>query len=261
MQRRPDEQYPPEEFGGQPPLDPVNPAAQPPVDPGYTAQPYTMEPGYAAQPDQPLSGRPSPAYDRGADTSASEQMADYAQDRDTGHATHHQGLDTSHWLKLSELANRPIVDLTNGAKLGQLDDLVLGDDHSRVVGFATQGKILHGPAAYPVQDATIGSDAITLPAGSLQGFDEQRMKGMPLGRPLVGMRLLSTTGNILGQIKDVRFDPKSWAVAYEIEGAGNLLQRLFHPGTALPASAIQSYGQDAIIVGEAAAEQYLGSDR
>jgi uncharacterized protein YrrD len=167
------------------------------------------------------------------------------------------GLDTSGWLRFADLINRPIIDLANGAKLGHLDDLVLSDDHSRVVAFVSRSRFVHGPTTYPVRGATIGQDAITLAAGSLQGFDEQRMRGMPLARPLIHMPLLSTKGNVVGRIKDVRVDPRTWAVAYEVEGAGNLLQRLLHPGAALPASAIQSYGEDAIIVGEAAAEQYL----
>jgi uncharacterized protein YrrD len=268
MQRRPDEPYPEQNLSGQPPYDPANQAPIQPgtsdyIGPGYGGQPGTMPPASA---DQSAPREPTLAYDRSAAAAASQQMHAYAHEHDNNplHREHHEraGLDTSDWLKLSDLINRPIVDLTNGAKLGQVEDIVLGDDHSRVVGFVTQGKILQGHAAYPVQGATIGQDAITLPASSLQGFDEQRMKGMPLARPLIGMRLLSTTGNILGHMKDVRFDPQSWTVAYEVEGAGNLLERMFHPGgNVLPASANQSYGQDAIIVSEAAAQKYLGGDR
>jgi sporulation protein YlmC with PRC-barrel domain len=92
----------------------------------------------------------------------------------------------------------------------------------------------------------------------MQGFDAQGLKGMPLARPLVGMNLMTDDGRVVGKVTDLRFDPDTRAAALRVEGTSNLLQRLIHQGSTLPASAMQAYGQDALVLSDAAAKQHLG---
>lgn len=215
-------------------------------------------------PYEPARNDPRAALDRPPDeytpnieatAAADEQIHSYVFER---HHPNEHGPGAHAWVKLTDLIGRPLLDLENGRKLGTLDNLVLTTDYRFVAGFVTQDATVSPPPVIPARGATIGQDAIVIPAASLQSFEPTSFAGMPLARRLIGMKLITTGGKMVGKVTDVRFDPRSDAAFLQVEDEGNVLQRLMRQATTLPMPAIQTFGQDVLIIGEDAAKQYLG---
>lgn len=243
-----------------PPEQPVPPLGR--THPGFANDqqyihdtPYPYEP--ARNDPRAALNRPPAEYTPNleATASADQQIHSYVFQRH--HANEH-GPAASAWVTLCDLIGRPLLDLENGRKLGTVDNLVLTRDYQFVAGFVTQDATVSPPPVYPARGATIGQDAIVIPAASLQNFDPTSFRGMPLARRLLGMKLITTGGKAVGKVTDVRFDPRSDAAFLQVEDEGNILQRLMRQATTLPMPAIQTFGQDVLIVGEDAAKQYFG---
>ncbi|HEX6819031.1 MAG TPA: PRC-barrel domain-containing protein, partial [Ktedonobacterales bacterium] len=103
--------------------------------------------------------------------------------------------------------------------------------------------------------------AIVIPAASLQQVDPISFRGMPLARRLIGMKLVTTGGKAVGKVTDLCFDPTTDAAFLQVEDEGNVLQRLMRQATTLPMIAIQTFGQDVLIISEDAAKRHLGEKR
>jgi sporulation protein YlmC with PRC-barrel domain len=266
---------PPAPAHGQPVLNPqayynhgaVSGPPEQPVPPlGRTHGEFTNDQEYIAStpyPYEPARNDPNAALDRPpaqytpnmeATAAASQQMHSYAYEQEH---TGERGSLANAWVRLTSLLGRPLLDLENGRKLGRVENLVLTRDHRFVAGFVAQDASVAVPPVYPARGATIGEDAVVLPAASLQEFSPESFRGMPLARRLLGMAIVTAGGKIVGKVTDVRFDPQSHEVFLQVEDEGNLLQRLLRQSTIVPATAIHTYGQDVLVVGEAAARQYL----
>lgn len=269
---------PPPQAGAQPALNPqayynhgaVSGPPEQPVPPfGRTHPEIKSDAAYIQNteyPYEPARNDPRAALDRPpsqytpnmeATAAADQQMHSHVYQQQH---QHEHGPEASAWVRLTSLIGRPLLDLENGRRLGRLENLVLTPDYRFVAGFVVQDPTVSPPPVYPARGATIGEDAIVLPAASLQNFSPESFRGMPLARRLLGMPLVTVGGKMVGKLVDVRFDPQTLAVFLQIDEAGNVLQRLLRQPTTIPASAIQTYGQDVLIVTEAAAQQYL-SDR
>jgi len=277
MQERPDESelnpqpnIPGEPIPGQPPTTP-SPNQQPyqsgpPNPPRWTGTEITSNEQYIAStpyPYEPARNDPRAAPDRPnsdytpnmeASAAASEQMRSLASEQQRAR----DEAAARAWVRLTALLGRSLLDLENGRRLGKVEDLVLTRDYRFVAGFVAQDAALALPPVYPARGATIGEDAIVLPAASLQNTSPESFKGMPLARRLLDMRLVTVGGKLVGKMTDVRFDPETHEVFLQVEDEGNLLRRLLHQSTVIPATAVQTYGQDVLIVSDAAARQYLG---
>ncbi len=275
MQERPDESernaqpnIPGGSVPGQPPTTPNPQPSQnePPDPPRRTDAEITSDEQYIAStpyPYEPARNDPRAALNRPASdytpnieasAAASEQMHSYASEQQRAR----DEAAARAWVRLTALLGRPLLDLENGRRLGKVEDLVLTRDYRFVAGFLAQDATVALPPVYPARGATIGEDAIVLPAASLQNVSPESFKGMPLARRLLDMRLVTVGGKIVGKVTDARFDPEARELFLQIEDVGNLLQRLLHQSTVIPATAVQTYGQDVLIVSDAAARHYLG---
>lgn len=167
--------------------------------------------------------------------------------------------DAERWITLSRLRGMPLVDLTNGSHVGTVDDVVLSSDYRYIEGYLSRGGLLRHDAEFPAEGATIGRDAITIPAGLLEHFDRRRLAHLPRGKSISGLRLLTDTGRRVGLVRDLRFDRRTGALAgYEfVPEGGSVLDRLRGRANLLPLAAIARHGRDALIVGEDHAGQYI----
>ncbi len=264
MQEHPQERPTESELNAQPggPVAP-EPSAHPlgPTQPEFATEaeyieqtPYPYEP--ARNDPRAARTRPPSEYTPNlrATAAADQQMRTQAY---TQEHQRERGPEARAWVRLTTLIGRPLLDLENGRRLGRLDNLALTRDSRFVAGFVVQDAAISLPPVYPARGATIGQDAIVLPAASLQDVSPESFRGMPLARRLLEMPLVTVGGKLVGKVTDVRFEPETFTVFLQVEDEGNLLQRLLHQFTVLPATAIQTYGQDVLIVSDAAARQYL----
>ncbi len=212
--------------------------------PDRNDQSTPIEPGYLAQPGYPL------------EHTGGEQAAPTAQPE---HGAPPEG-ETG--VLLSRLKGLPIVDVSTGTRIGEVEDVLLSLDHRYVEAFTVRGGFLRKEKAIPATGATIGEDAIAvrLPPGAEGELDATRAGSLPRAHRLLSLRLLTDAGRIAGKVVDVRLDPRSGLVlAYEVrpvdEGLADRLRRT--PPHVLPATAVQQHGEDALIISDALARQYL----
>jgi sporulation protein YlmC with PRC-barrel domain len=158
------------------------------------------------------------------------------------------------WVSFSQLVGHPLVDITEGRKIGEVRDVLLDEQRRFIQAFATRGGLFHGPTYVPALKATIGVDAVTFQPGALEGQDTSWLDRLPRASETIGMRVLTDTGKLIGTVDNLRLDPNnSTVLALEVkpEHTG-LLHRLGSGRRLMPATGVISYGPDTIVAQETA---------
>src|SRR5215208_1619405 len=114
-------------------------------------------------------------------------------------------------LRGKELRGRAVVDLDAAEKIGGLVEIVLDPASQRVAGLIVSeqpgglGKgrqlVLPAPAV-----RAVGPDAITVRRGCEPGFELWQLSGLPRLSQLIGRKVVSYSGSLLGTIEDVLID-------------------------------------------------------
>jgi uncharacterized protein YrrD len=209
--------FPPPEASS---LPPTQPARQPPGTPASEQYYQPMPP----QPPLPQAAAPEPL--------AAGQPAGGGQ-----------------WVTFSQLRNHPLVNIYEGREIGRVADVLLDEQRRVIQAFATKKGLLHGPTYVPNIKASIGVDAITFQPGTLEGQDTSWLDNLPRASELLGARILSEGGQMLGTVENIRFlQDNGMLLAYEVKPAQTgVMHRLSRSRRLLSAASIISYGPDAII--------------
>jgi uncharacterized protein YrrD len=157
------------------------------------------------------------------------------------------------WVTFAQLRNHPLVNISEGREIGRVADVLLDEQRRVIQAFATKKSFLRGPTYVPAVKASIGVDAITFQPGALEGQDTSWLDNLPRASALMGMRVLSQGGQVLGSVENIRFQQDNgMLLAFEIipEQTG-ITHRLSRGRRLLPATSIISYGPDAIIARDA----------
>ena len=136
-------------------------------------------------------------------------------------------------IRASELRGRPVVDLGSALKLGEIDEVALDPEGRRVAGLVLGRPTLlgGGGAADPFVPASavhaIGGDVVTVHGGAeTSGVD---LSGFPRLGQIVGRKVVTHAGTVLGPIDDVLVEPSDGRIVGYTLGAGGPggLGRLF----------------------------------
>ena len=262
MQQSPEQQ-------GNPPVPPVQPApaisqqpSYPPMQPAQATSQELENPSppdaqsptiplsaaSTAQPTQPLrppapQGESQPVYPPGASPMTAAPLPQQAP-----------LVQRVSWIAFSKLIGHPLIDITEGRKVGEVHDVLLDQQRRFVQAFSTKGGLLRGPTYVPAMKATIGVDAVTFQPGALEGQNTSWLDTLPKASEIIGMRVLTDTGKLIGTVDDLRLDPhNSTLLALELkpEHAG-ILHRLSSGRRLMPATGVISYGPDTIVAQETA---------
>ncbi len=216
---------PPQQPPMQPPEQPpMQPPEQPPsqAQPGF--QPPPMQQPGVQQPDvQPAAPQPMQQPPSG-----------------------------THWFAFSQVRGFPLVNISSGEKIGEVGDVLL-DTHRRVAqAFVTKVGFVHlrGPTYIPLENANIGRDAITFQPKAVTERDVEQMKSLPKVSELLGARVLSNIGELIGAVADAHFDQNDGTLlAFEIkpEGAALRQRMLGSQNITLPVSGVVSFGPNLIV--------------
>lgn len=213
----------------QPPTIPVSPASR-----GVPTQPLRPQaPQEEGQPIQRPEASPVPSTPRPQQASSVQR---------------------TRWVSFSQLIGHPLVDITEGRKIGEVRDVLLDEQRRFIQAFSTKGGLLRGPTYVPAMKATIGVDAVTFQPGTLEGQDTSWLDRLPKASEIIGRRVLTDTGKLIGTVDNLRLDPNnSTLLALEIkpEHAG-ILHRLGSGRRLMPATGVISYGPDTIVAQETA---------
>jgi sporulation protein YlmC with PRC-barrel domain len=151
-------------------------------------------------------------------------------------------------MKASRLKGMPVLSLTEGARVGNVKDLLLDTAAQRVTMLLLSTPA--GESFVPFEKLrSIGSDAVTIEsAAATEGTTGQTaVTGMRAVGELLGLAVTSAEGTHLGDVKDLEFDVQD----------GRLLEIALHKGGVLgiggtsltvPASAIRSIGPKLVAV-------------
>jgi uncharacterized protein YrrD len=229
---------------GQPPpsyAEPTQPIGQPPISPSDTLVPPAQPAPQAPEGEyrQPTQGQEPPPQQAPGDS-----FAQLPQPSPSGVSP-----GRAHWVTFSRLRGHPLIDISEGKTIGTVHDLLLDQQRRAIQAFLTKGGLFHKASLVPALRATIGADAITFQPGALAGQDTSWLDELPKASQVLGMRVHSNTGQLLGTVEELRIDPASAAlVALELAPAQTgIPHRLGTARRLLAANSVISYGSDTIV--------------
>jgi len=161
-------------------------------------------------------------------------------------------------MKATELRGMPVVSIAGAENLGDVQDLVLNPDAQHVV--AVRIRLLPEGIVKTVSaiDARVGHDAVTImDSKSVTEEELTEVEGSVDLSKLLGTRVLSHGGNLMGHIEDVEIDANLIITGYEI-GKG-ALSDLFGGRSSLPAASSMHYVKEMLMVPDEVVTELEGS--
>ena len=156
--------------------------------------------------------------------------------------------------KGKELQGLAVVDIGTGTKLGSVDEPIVSLSDGRIVGVMVKGGS-GGRRGYVAAGdiRSIGTDAVTVASGDVlhdeADLDEATREAWEARKHLVGNKVMTEGGSLLGTVSDYYVDEHAARVAGLTIGGG-----LLSSEDALAADRVVSVGPDAIVVREEAGE-------
>ena len=158
----------------------------------------------------------------------------------------------ANWVTFTQLRGHPLIDITAGKTIGTVDDVLLDEHRKAIQAFRTKGGLFHRSNLVPAVQATIGADAVTFQPGALSGQDTSWLDALPKASQIIGTRVLTNTGQLLGTVDNLRLDRDGAAlIALELvpEQTG-IAHRLGSVRRLLASDSVISYGPDTIVAME-----------
>jgi sporulation protein YlmC with PRC-barrel domain len=127
-------------------------------------------------------------------------------------------------IRATELSGRAVVDIDAAERLGRVDKIVLDPDARQVAGFVvSRGSSILGGGDHTTLPASsvhaVGPDAITVRSQAAEPAD--RLSHLPRVSDMVGRKVVSETGKVLGKVHDVLIDERDGRiVGYALAGDG-----------------------------------------
>jgi sporulation protein YlmC with PRC-barrel domain len=139
-------------------------------------------------------------------------------------------------MMLTELTGRPVLDLATATTVGNVADFVIDPAARRVVGFQLAG--VKGTRHWLAWEAmnSLGPDALTVDREDVLGEPPQGARGLRADK-VIGGRVLTDSGRLLGDLMDVDIDPQTGSLA-----------ALAVDGASMPAEALIGVGSYATVV-------------
>lgn len=141
-------------------------------------------------------------------------------------------------MLFSQANGRKIVSSSNAEKVGKVAGFVVDPRRRRVLAVRVK-KSQTGDVLRWSDLTAFGTDAVTVSDASMLGSGGDDVAALSdKAHRLVGKRVLSTTGDELGKLGDVDFDPET----------GALTRLLVKDGPEVPAESLVGVGSYAVVV-------------
>lgn len=155
------------------------------------------------------------------------------------------------WVTFSQLRGHPLVDASKGQEVGEVQDVLLDQRFQGIQALMYKAGLFQGSELVPVSQARLGLDAVMFQPGTQTKQDRSAMSHLPKASDIIGRRVLTDTGQLLGVVDDLRFEQYSHRllgieVAPEVGGR----ERMGGRAHFLSSSTMLSVGPDAIMVSE-----------
>lgn len=116
-------------------------------------------------------------------------------------------------MKVDTLKGMAVVSISDGAKLGRIDDLLFDMRPPHVAAFRISGDGQHALIPFD-QVRSIGSGAVTVPGREVVRWARAHsdVNNLPNLRDLSKLKVVDEAGAFLGTAKDVEIDPQNGCI-------------------------------------------------
>lgn len=150
-------------------------------------------------------------------------------------------------MKATQMRGMPVVSIADAATIGEVQGLVLNPDDQRVVAVRINSGTEGVVKTVSSLEVRVGHDAVTIKDSRSVGEEElTEVNGTIDLATLVGTKVLTHAGNLLGTVEDVELDAELNITGYEI-GKG-ALSNLFGGKSTLPAGKGIHYVKNILMV-------------
>ncbi|GAC1518583.1 MAG: hypothetical protein NVS2B16_24040 [Chloroflexota bacterium] len=160
-------------------------------------------------------------------------------------------------MKFGDLKNRPVVSVADARRLGYVETLLLDLDSQKILGLRVrQGGLLTHRGAVLLHDVkAVGDDAVTLEDASRLNSENKfsEFKNCSDLGPILGARVLTESGTVLGSVADVDVDLQAGTISGYVLG-GNLLDRVRGQEHVIQPATVKTIGDKMIVVANDAAQ-------
>ena len=149
-------------------------------------------------------------------------------------------------MKFSELKGRAVVNVEDAKKIGEIDNLLLEPDTRQVSSLKVKtGGLFSTPLTIAIsQLMNIGPDAVTIKADTVSTNQAPSAQETVEVSSLLGNKVVTDAGALLGEVHDVLLDPVSAAVTgYEVREGG-----IFAKSLEISATPEVRYGDNLITI-------------
>lgn len=151
-------------------------------------------------------------------------------------------------MKAATIKKSAVVSISDGAKLGHVDDVLFDLGGLRVAGLNISASGQR--ATLPFADIhSIGHDAITVPTNEVARWatTNTALAGLPGLDQMGKLKVVNEAGTLLGTVHDVEIDPKSGAITQVQAHKGGVLG-VGGTTVTLAAKDIRSIGDEVMVV-------------
>lgn len=166
--------------------------------------------------------------------------------------------NTQH-IKWSELHGIAIVSLSDGKKIGTVEDFYFDPTSQHIIALRVKTGLLGHRILNATAINTVGRDAITTPNEETLQHESNspQLTGMISGQNLTSYRVMSESGTVVGKIGNLFL---TWAeptapVLSMLELSGGLLEGLTGKHQDFPANQVLRYGADVIVIPDSVGQQ------
>jgi uncharacterized protein YrrD len=132
-------------------------------------------------------------------------------------------------MKFSELKGRAVINVEDATKVGEVENLLLDPGSRKVLGLKVKTSgLFSSPLIVAVpQIINIGPDAVTVKADLSSSDKAKSEKEWVELTDILGNKVVTDAGTMVGEIHDVLLDPVSAAVTgYEVREGGMFAKSL-----------------------------------
>jgi len=166
--------------------------------------------------------------------------------------------------KSSELLGLPVISLEDGTKVGHIKGLIVNPAAKAVTALVVEGRGVFKEQRF-IPFAKVHSGGVNAVTVS-RGQSAQKAANLPEivqlwkdRTPLIGARLVTESGEILGTVGDYASDPATGAVA-GLEVAPSALGAALKGRSWLPAGSLRTLGKEIIVAGDQARDEITPLD-
>jgi uncharacterized protein YrrD len=161
--------------------------------------------------------------------------------------------------KWSELKGMPVVSLAEGKKIGTWEDFYFEPATQIIYAFRVKTGLLSHKLLLVAQINTIGQDAVTIANETVlqNASSDEKLNSLPSGESLRDFKVMNMGGTLLGNVGNALIDLSASTAPRitDFELAGGLRERFSKRYETFPATQVQSYGKDVLVISEVEAQK------